>query len=132
MQQEMATCDYDAKSSGSLFNFLTDCNFIKFTDLNSFEMGQVLLNLASQLGGNLEDGVVVLHHEGHQFGGQQLVQVHLIYRAQNAGREHLHHLDGDHNKRWIRNQLPATLYSLHYNNIGDVCSESNFLCPQVT
>ncbi len=48
------------------------------TDLNSFEVRQVLLNLATQLEGNLEDGVVVLHHEGHQLGGKQLIQVQLV------------------------------------------------------
>lgn len=56
-----------------------NCNCRKCTDLNSFEVGQVLLNLAMQLGRNLEDGVVMLHHESHQFGGKQLIQVHLIY-----------------------------------------------------
>ena len=53
----------------------------------------MLLDLATQLCRDLEDGVVVLHHEGHQFGGEQLVQVHLIHRAQDAVGEHLHHLD---------------------------------------
>lgn len=56
-------------------------------------MWQVLLNLASQLSRNQEDGAMVLHHEGHKFGGEELVQVHLIPRTQNAVREHLHHLD---------------------------------------
>lgn len=55
------------------------CNGMKCADLNSFKVGQVLLNLAVQLGRNLEDGVVVLHHEGHKFGCKQLIQVHLIY-----------------------------------------------------
>lgn len=54
----------------------------------------MLLNLASQLSRNQEDGAVVLHHEGHKFGGEELIQVHLIPRTQNAVREHLHHLDG--------------------------------------
>lgn len=72
------------------------CNDMKCADLNSFKVGQVLLNLAAQLGRNLEDGVVVFHHEGHKFGCKQLIQVHLIYWAQNAVREHLHHLDRDH------------------------------------
>ncbi|TNN29058.1 hypothetical protein EYF80_060794 [Liparis tanakae] len=52
----------------------------------------VVLDLATQPGGHLEDGVVVLHHEHHQLGGQQLVQVHLLQGAQDALREHLHHL----------------------------------------
>lgn len=62
-------------------------------DLNSFEMWQVLLNLVTQLCGNQEDGAVVLHHESHKFGGEELIQVYLIFRTQNAVREHLHHLD---------------------------------------
>lgn len=96
----------------SIHSFMNH-NCRKWTDLNSFEVGQVLLNLATQLGRNLEDGVVVLHHEGHQFGGEQLIQVHLIYWAQNAVWEHLHHLDRD-NRIWIRSQLPAALYAHKY------------------
>lgn len=75
-EQMLAVCAYDAKSSRSLFNFLK--KQVKGTYVNSFEMRQVLLNLATQPGGNLEDVVVALHHKGHQLGGQQLVQVHLI------------------------------------------------------
>lgn len=75
---------------------LIKCNFRKCTNLNSFEVRQVLLNLATQLGRSLEDDVVVLHHEGHQFGGKQLIQVHLVYWAQNAVGKHLHHLDTVH------------------------------------
>lgn len=40
------------------------------TNLCSFEVGQMLFNLATQLGRHLEDGVVMLHHESHQFGGK--------------------------------------------------------------
>lgn len=72
-------------------------------------MGQVLLNLATQFGGYLKDSVVVLHHESHQFGGQQLIQIHLIYWAQNTVGEHLYHLDMKHK---IKNKLPATIITL--------------------
>lgn len=53
-------------------------NGIKRAHLNPFKMGQVLVNLATQFGRNLENGVVVLHHEGDEFSGKQLVQIHLI------------------------------------------------------
>lgn len=56
----------------------------KDADLDPFKVGQVLINLATQLGRDLENGFVVLHHEGHKFGGEQLVQIHLVGRAQNT------------------------------------------------
>lgn len=111
-QRNRTTCTNACCPCLSIHSFM-NCNCRKCTDLNSFEVGQVLLNLAMQLGRNLEDGVVMLHHESHQFGGKQLIQVHLIYWAQNAVWEHLHHLDRDDNRRWIRNQLPATLHTKH-------------------
>lgn len=55
----------------------------------------MLFNLPSQLSRNQEDGALVLHHEGHKFSGEELVEVHLVPRTQNAVREHLHHLERD-------------------------------------
>lgn len=87
----------------------------KCTNLNSFEVRQVLLNLATQLGRCLEDGVVVLHHEGHQFGGKQLIQVHLIYWAQNTVGKHLHHLDTVHKE--IDEKITRTIRTIYQYKI---------------
>lgn len=51
-----------------IFNSGTITELRECAHLSSPEMGHVLVNLVTQLGGNLEDGVVVLHHEGHKFG----------------------------------------------------------------
>lgn len=59
----------------------------------------MLVNLATQFGGDLENGAVVLHHEGHKFGGEQLVQIYLVGRAENTGWEHLDHLCRGHTEK---------------------------------
>lgn len=73
-------------------------------------MWQLLLNLATQLSRNQEDGAVVLHHEGHKFGGEELIQVHLISRTQDAVGEHLHHLDR-HGTGLNPGQLNGVIYT---------------------
>lgn len=85
-----SAADVEAKSSAVA---LLPCKVQ--ADLNSTEVGQVLVNLGPQLGRHLENGAVVLHHEGDQFCGEEFVQVHLVYGAQNAVGEHLDHLDSE-------------------------------------
>lgn len=119
----MGEADYGkhaARSDWHKLSLLINHSLMKWiypeiTNLDSFEVGQVLLNLATQLGGNLKDSVVVLHHEGHQLCGEQLVQVHLIDRAKDAVRKHLHHLNREHDRRKIRDWKHGTVNNYTYN-----------------
>ncbi len=73
-------------------------------DLSSSEVRQMLLDRFSQFGRHLQHTVMVINHKRDQLGGQQLVQVHLIHRSQNApgeGLDHLHRSEGTHKRQTV-------------------------------
>ena len=67
-----------------MFSILFKIFRSSLTDLNPAEVREVLLHVAMQAAGDAEYILMVLHHEGDELGGQQLVQVHLISGAQNG------------------------------------------------